>query len=99
MKNTLLLVGIVVGLVVAVIVGEETSNNFNCELSPHTVVHGDTLWAIAENKCEGDIRRVTDILVTVYGADIRIGNNIYLPENENCELMLTDGGEVTEECN
>lgn len=99
LKLNLLLATAFVGVITAFVIGEETSNNFNCELSPHTVVHGDTLWAIAENKCEGDIRRVTDILVTVYGADIRIGNNIYLPENENCELTLTDGGEVTEECN
>jgi hypothetical protein len=98
-KSTLLLATAIIGVTAAFVIGEKTSNNFNCELSPHTVVHGDTLWAIAENKCEGDIRRVTDILVTVYGADIRIGNNIYLPENENCELTLTDGGEVMEECN
>lgn len=99
LKNTLLIATAVVGVTIAFAVGEETSNNFHCELTPHTVQQGDTLWAIAENKCEGDIRRVTDILVTVYGADIRIGNNIYLPENENCELMLTDDGEVMEECN
>lgn len=98
MKNTLLLVGIVVGLVVAVIVGEETSNNFTCENTPHRVQSGDDLWGIAETKCEGDIRRVTDILVNTYSSTIQIGSNIYLPANENCEIRLTDGGQVMEEC-
>ena len=95
--NLLLALGFV-GVITAFVIGEETSNNFNCELTPHTVVHGDTLWAIAENKCEGDIGRVTDILVNIYGTNIRQGNNIWLPENENCELRLTDGGQVMEEC-
>jgi len=98
MKNTLILIGIVVSCVIAVIVGEETSNNFTCENAPHQVVSGDDLWGIAETKCDGNIQRVTDTLVGVYGVNIQIGQNIYLPENENCELRLTDGGQVMEEC-
>ena len=98
LKSTLLLATAIIGVVTAFVIGEETSNNFNCELSPHTVVYGDTLWGIAESKCEGDIQRVTDNLVDTYGTDIQIGQNIYLPEHENCELRLTDGGQVMEEC-
>ena len=97
-KNTLLLAIAFVGLATAFVIGEETSNNFNCELAPHTVQQGDTLWAIAESKCEGDIQRVTDNLVNTYGTNIQVGQNIYLPEHENCELRLTDGGQVMEEC-
>lgn len=97
-KNTLLLAIAFVGLATAFVIGEETSNNFNCELAPHTVQQGDTLWAIAESKCEGDIQRVTDNLVNTYGTNIQIGQNIYLPENENCELQLTEEGQVMEEC-
>lgn len=98
MKDTLLLIGVVVSCVIAVVIGEETSNNFTCETTPHQVFSGDTLWRIAETKCEGDIQRVTDTLVRVYGVNIQIGQNIYLPANENCEIRLTDGGQVMEEC-
>ena len=97
-KSTLLLATAIIGVTAAFVIGEETSNNFNCELAPHTVQQGDTLWGIAESKCEGDIQRVTDALVKVYGVNIQIGQNIYLPEHENCELRLTDGGQVMEEC-
>lgn len=98
LKNTLLLALAFVGIATAFVIGEETSNNFNCELTPHIVQQGNTLWGIAENKCDGDIQRVTDKLVEVYGTNIQIGQNIYLPEHENCELRLTDGGSVMEEC-
>jgi len=98
LKSTLLLATMSIGLATAFVIGQETSDNFNCELTPHTVQQGDTLWGIAENKCEGDIRRVTDNLVNTYGANIQIGQNIYLPEHENCELQLTDDGQVMEEC-
>ncbi len=98
LKNTLLLASAVIGLAIAFVIGEETSNNFTCNLAPHTVQQGDTLWAIAEQNCEGDIQRVTDKLVKVYGITIQVGRNIYLPEHENCELRLTDGGQVMEEC-
>lgn len=97
-RNTLLLIALVVGAMVAFIVGEETSNNFTCDPTVHHVDYGDTLWAIAESKCEGDIQRVTDELVRVYGTNIQLAQNIYLPQNENCELRLTDGGQVMEEC-
>jgi len=97
-KNTLLLVGIVVGLVVAVIVGEETSNNFTCENTPHRVFSGDTLWRIAETKCDGNIQHATDKLVNAYGTTIQVGWTIYLPENENCEIVVTNAGQVYENC-
>ena len=98
LRNTLLFGALCVGTVVAYTVGEATSNNFTCELDPHHVVYGDTLWGIAEKKCEGDIQRVTDNLVDVYGTTIQAGQNIYLPENESCLLTITDGGEVFESC-
>lgn len=96
-RNTLALAGLVVGVTAAFIIGEETSNNFTCETTVHHVDYGDTLWGIAERKCEGDIQRVTDNLVDVYGTNIQLAQNIYLPENENCLLTLING-EVYEEC-
>lgn len=98
LKSTLLLATAIIGVTAAFVIGEETSNNFNCELTPHTVQQGDTLWSIAESKCEGNIQRVTDNLVNTYGANIQIGQNIYLPEREGCELQLTNEGQVIEEC-
>lgn len=87
----------IVILISAFIVGEETSNNFTCVLEPHKVQQGEDLWGIAEKNCEGDIQRVTDNLSDVYGTTIQPGWNIYLPENENCLLELRDG-EVYESC-
>ncbi len=98
-RDTLLLASVVIGLAITFVIGEATSNNFTCNLAPHTVQQGDTLWAIAEQNCEGDIQRITNKLVDVYGITIQIGQNIYLPENENCELQLTESGQVMEACN
>ena len=86
------------GLVGAYAVGEATSNNFTCDLDAHQVEYGDTLWGIAESKCEGDIQRVTDQLVDVYGTNIQAGQFIYLPENEHCHLRLNTEGSVFEDC-
>ena len=99
LKLNLLLALAFFGVVMGFLIGEATSNNFTCNLAPHTVQQGDTLWAIAEQNCEGDIQRITDKLVDVYGITIQIGQNIYLPENENCEIQLTESGQVIEACN
>ena len=41
---------------------------------------------------------VVDQLVSVYGTTLNVGDTIYLPTHPNCELRLTDGGQVMEDC-
>ena len=41
---------------------------------------------------------VVDELVRVYGTDLTVGDTIFLPTHPNCELRMTDGGQVMEEC-
>lgn len=96
-RNTFLLGLLIVGMMGAIIIGEEMNNNFTCDPTVHHVDYGDTLWGIAEEKCEGDIQRVTDHLVDVYGANIQLAQNIYLPVSENCLLEVIDG-EVYDSC-
>lgn len=97
-RNTFILICVIIGAVAGLIIGEETSNNFTCDPSVHHVEYGDTLWGIAEEKCEGDIQRVTDNLVEVYGTNIQLSQNIYLPVSENCPIALSDNGQVYDSC-
>ena len=73
-------------------------NEFFCNGAPITIKQGDTLYWIARENCDGNIMNVVDKLVLTYGADLTVGNTIYLPTHPNCELRLTDDGQVMEEC-
>ena len=73
-------------------------NEFFCNGAPITIKEGDTLYWIARENCDGNIMNVVDKLVLTYGADLTIGNTIYLPTHPNCEIRLTDGGQVMEDC-
>jgi len=75
----------------------KNADRFTCEPDPHTVEYGDTLWAIAEAKCDGNIQSVTQNLVDTYGTNIQLGDTIWLPTNQNC-LLENRGGEVYDEC-
>jgi hypothetical protein len=48
--------------------------------------------------CEGNTMEVVDRLVALYGTTLTIGDTIYLPTHNACELRMTDGGSVMEEC-
>jgi hypothetical protein len=98
LRYTALLVLLVIGAMFALAYGSRQGEKFTCDLEPHTVTYGDTLWSIAEDKCDGNIQVVTDNLADVYGTTIHSGQNIYLPENQDCLLTLTDDGEVFESC-
>jgi hypothetical protein len=73
-------------------------SQFFCDGTPVTVKNGDTLYWIARTNCEGNTMEVVDRLVKLYGTNLAIGDTIYLPTHSTCELRITDGGEVMEEC-
>lgn len=97
-RNTLILLGLVGATMIAFAIGSKNGERFTCETTPHKVVAYDTLWKIAENKCDGNIQVVTDKLVAVYGTTIQTGDNIYLPSNQDCSLTITEDGNIYEEC-
>jgi hypothetical protein len=77
---------------------QATDSVFHCRGQAIQILEGDTLWWIAHENCEGNITNVIDKLLKVYGDDLIVGKTIYLPVHSNCELRLTDGGQVMEEC-
>lgn len=97
-RNIIITAGVAVALFGAIAIGSAKGERFTCDTDPHTVVANDTLWSIAERKCDGNIQVVTDKLVAVYGTTIQSGQHIYLPSNENCSLTRTSDGNIYEEC-
>ena len=73
-------------------------SEFFCDGTPVTIKEGDTLYWIARTNCEGNTMEVVDILVGLYGTNLAIGDKIFLPTHNACELRITDGGDVFEEC-
>lgn len=74
------------------------NSEFFCNGASVTVRDGDTLYWIARTNCEGNTMEVVDRLVKLYGTNLAIGDTIYLPTHNTCELRITDGGDVFEEC-
>lgn len=97
LRNTLLLVALVGALTLSVAYGAKRADAFTCDGEAISVVSGDTLWALAEAKCDGNIQVVTDNLVKTYGATIQAGDIIWLPTSNDCRLE-NRGGEVYDEC-
>lgn len=73
-------------------------SEFFCDGTPVIVKDGDTLYWIARTNCEGNTMEVVDRLVNLYGTSLTIGDTIYLPTHNACELRITDDGNVSEEC-
>ena len=75
-------------------------NRYSC--NTEMVVVGDngqnTLWEIGTNNCVGNVARAVDDLVETYGVTIHEGQRIFLPQNNDCQLRMNDGGEVFEDC-
>lgn len=59
--------------------------SFVCDATPVVASEGDTLWAIAEAKCEGDIREATDEAFRIVGS-LSVGELVVMPEREGCRL-------------
>ena len=57
-----------------------------------------TLYALAKANCVGNISEAVNDLVDAYGVDIRVGQRIFLPTNNDCHLRISDSGDVFEEC-
>jgi hypothetical protein len=73
-------------------------SEFFCNGAPVVIKDGDTLYWIARANCDGNIMNVVDKLVSLYGSDLTVGQTIYLPTHPNCEMRLTDGGQVVDGC-
>jgi len=73
-------------------------NEFFCDGAPITVGEGDTLFWIAKENCVGNFMNVVDKLVNTYGASLNVGDIIYLPVHNKCEMRVTDGGQVLDDC-
>lgn len=98
LRFTLLLIGLVIAVTLSIGYGGKQAEAFTCDPTEHIVQYGDTLWAIAEKYCDGNIQHATDKLVRVYGTNIQLGERIYLPINQNCDLVVTNKGQVYENC-
>jgi hypothetical protein len=48
--------------------------------------------------CDGNFMEAVNRLVEIYGTTLTIGDTIYLPTHNSCELRITDGGEMIEDC-
>ena len=60
----------------------ESINDYSCDTSQVTVNFRDTLWSIAENNCDGNIREAVSDLVNLRQTDIlRVGEIIQLTSN------------------
>lgn len=77
---------------------EAMDNEFFCDGAPITIEEGDTLYWITRTHCDGNTMRALDKVVEFYGTTLTVGDTIYLPTHESCELRKTDGGQVLEEC-
>ena len=75
-------------------------NRYSC--NTEMVVVGDngqnTLWEIGTRNCVGNVARAVDDLVETYRVTIYEGQRVFLPQNNDCQLRMTDGGEVLEDC-
>jgi hypothetical protein len=73
-------------------------SEFFCTGAPVTVQDGDTLYWIARMNCDGNFMEAVNKLVEIYGTSLTIGDTVYLPTHNSCELRFTDGGEMIEDC-
>jgi hypothetical protein len=71
---------------------------FSCAAETVIVEHYDTILAIVRRNCEGNMSEAVDRTVETYGTTLQIGQQIFLPRNQDCRLTYLEDGNVTEEC-
>lgn len=96
--STVFWLALTVGAIFIAVDFNKRMDEYTCDPAEQTVYAGDTLWRIVTNHCIGNISRAVDDHVEFYGAQIDIGQTIFLKQNQNCELRWTDGGQVMEDC-
>jgi hypothetical protein len=77
---------------------QQRDNEFFCNGSPITIQEGDTLYWLTRTLCDGNTMNALDAVVDFYGTTLTVGDTLYLPTHNNCELRMTDGGDVFEDC-
>lgn len=100
-QNILLGVLIAIALAVALMFYRQTQNAinaYNCDSRPILVGEGVTLYQIVSYNCSGNLGEALDDAVDIYGTNLGVGQQIFLPQNNDCNLRLTDGGDVYEDC-
>ena len=63
-------------------------DTYSCQNISINVAPGDDYWGYAEKYCEGNITHITDDLIEVYGMPLQVGNVVYLPKSNKCEIFL-----------
>jgi len=76
----------------------EDMQGYTCPAVSIVAEPGDDYWGYAERYCDGNIAAVADDLVGIYGMPLEVGRVIHLPKSDECEMFVTDGGEVYERC-
>jgi hypothetical protein len=77
---------------------QNRDNEFFCNGAPISIKEGDTLYWITRTNCDGNTMNALDEVVSFYGTTLTVGDTIYLPTHNNCNLRMTDGGDVFEDC-
>ena len=77
---------------------EVKDSEFFCNGTPLIIKEGDTLYWITRTNCDGNTMNALDKVVSFYGTTLTIGDTIYLPTHNRCELRRTDGNQVIEDC-
>jgi hypothetical protein len=101
-KSNLIMVGAIVIMAVFAVKTlremDRQMNAYSCETSKHLVLEGETLYQIVRANCQGNKTEALDDAVSTYGTELQVGQVIYLPQNNDCQLRITDGNEPVEDC-
>jgi hypothetical protein len=77
---------------------QKQDNEFFCNGAPISIKEGDTLYWITRTHCDGNTMNALDAVVSFYGTTLTVGDTLFLPTHNNCQLRFTDGGDVFEDC-